>query len=210
MTRPDHYATLGVPKDASLADIKRAYRKLAREAHPDNGGSNERMQALNAAKEVLYDEARRADYDAGGDGGADSLEEDARELIAGLFSEAIAKNVMNPFQATMGGLRKGLEELRGAISTQNAAIMRMECQIGRVVSRKKGSGNMFNEIIRKGIAAAEKNIVGLERQVEVAELAIKLLGDEYQPATDFMHTPPKPEVKAQFLTSDWLGDRFKF
>lgn len=39
MSRPDHYATLGVAPDASVDDIKRAYRRAARHAHPDRGDS---------------------------------------------------------------------------------------------------------------------------------------------------------------------------
>lgn len=45
----DHYATLGVPRDASAEDIKRAYRRKSSKAHPDKGGSQQAMQRVNAA-----------------------------------------------------------------------------------------------------------------------------------------------------------------
>lgn len=47
------YETIGVPPDASPADIKKAYRAKARKKHPDAGGSVEEFQALSLAYETL-------------------------------------------------------------------------------------------------------------------------------------------------------------
>ena len=59
----DHYATLGVAKTASPDEIKRAYRRLASQHHPDKGGDTAQFQAIQSAYEVLSDPARRAEYD---------------------------------------------------------------------------------------------------------------------------------------------------
>jgi DnaJ domain len=65
---PDYYAILGVPADSTLTAIKKAYRKLARQHHPDtNPGDQdaaERFKAITEAYEVLTDPARRKAYDA--------------------------------------------------------------------------------------------------------------------------------------------------
>lgn len=67
MAKQDYYATLGVGKDASPDDLKKAYRKLAMQHHPDrNGGDAEaerKFKELNEAYEVLKDEQKRAAYD---------------------------------------------------------------------------------------------------------------------------------------------------
>ncbi|WP_084077961.1 molecular chaperone DnaJ [Demequina sp. NBRC 110057] len=65
----DYYATLGVARDASEADIKKAYRKLARELHPDVAGaeSADRFKEVAAAYEVLGNSDKRAQYDRGVD-----------------------------------------------------------------------------------------------------------------------------------------------
>lgn len=63
----DHYATLGLNRRCTLAQIRAAYRLLAKQHHPDvNGGSaeaTERAKELNAAHDVLSDPARRRAYD---------------------------------------------------------------------------------------------------------------------------------------------------
>ncbi|HYY80183.1 MAG TPA: molecular chaperone DnaJ [Actinomycetes bacterium] len=63
----DFYAVLGVPKDASAADVKKAYRKLAQKHHPDaNPGdraAEERFKEIGRAYSVLSDPKQRAEYD---------------------------------------------------------------------------------------------------------------------------------------------------
>lgn len=65
----DYYATLGVPRTATEAEIKKAYRKLARELHPDVAGPDgeERFKDVAAAYEVLGNADKRAQYDRGVD-----------------------------------------------------------------------------------------------------------------------------------------------
>lgn len=62
----DYYATLGVERDASADEIKRAYRRLARKYHPDvstEPDAEARIKALNEAHEVLGDPGKRSTYD---------------------------------------------------------------------------------------------------------------------------------------------------
>jgi len=74
----DYYKVLGVPQTAANTEIRRAYRKLAKENHPDaNPGKEERFKAISAAYDVLSEPAKRKEYDevrrlgpAAGGGGA--------------------------------------------------------------------------------------------------------------------------------------------
>jgi molecular chaperone DnaJ len=97
----DYYKSLGVPKDASAADIKKAYRKLARQYHPDankgDASSEERFKEISEAYDVLSDEKKRKEYDeartlfggggfrvpSGGAGGAGGVPFDLSDLFGG-------------------------------------------------------------------------------------------------------------------------------
>ncbi|NIQ95625.1 MAG: DnaJ domain-containing protein, partial [Desulfuromonadales bacterium] len=63
----DLYKTLGVKRTAARKDIHKAYRKKAKTAHPDGGGSVEAFNALVLAYSVLSDEASRTRYDDTGE-----------------------------------------------------------------------------------------------------------------------------------------------
>ncbi|MBX4197800.1 molecular chaperone DnaJ [Candidatus Parcubacteria bacterium] len=63
----DYYQMLGVNRDASKEDIKKAFRKLAHQYHPDKkGGSAEKFKEVNEAYSVLSDDKKRAEYNAYG------------------------------------------------------------------------------------------------------------------------------------------------
>lgn len=63
------YQTLGVERNATADEIKRAYRKLAGQHHPDRGGDTQKFQEIQVAYDTLSDPQRRAAYDNPGFGG---------------------------------------------------------------------------------------------------------------------------------------------
>ena len=68
-TRPDYYKTLGVDKNATPEEIKKAYRKLARQYHPDRNPGDKQAEArfkeISQAHDVLGDPEKRKQYDSG-------------------------------------------------------------------------------------------------------------------------------------------------
>ena len=75
MAKRDYYETLGVKRDASEADLKKAYRRLAMKYHPDKNPDNKEAEAkfkeINEAYEILRDSQKRAAYDQFGHAGVD-------------------------------------------------------------------------------------------------------------------------------------------
>jgi curved DNA-binding protein CbpA len=62
-SKKDYYSVLGAGQDASRREIESLYRQLAPKRHPDRGGNEEDMKALNEAYRVLHDDAMRSKYD---------------------------------------------------------------------------------------------------------------------------------------------------
>ncbi len=114
MPKKDYYDTLGVPKNASDEDIKKAYRKLAMKHHPDrNQGdgtkvSEEKFKTAKEAYEVLSDGSKRAAYDQYGHAGVDpNMRGGPGAEGFGGFAEAFGDIFGDVFGGQRGGQQHG-------------------------------------------------------------------------------------------------------
>ncbi|HEY3047893.1 MAG TPA: molecular chaperone DnaJ [Polaromonas sp.] len=121
MAKKDYYDTLGVPKNASDEDIKKAYRKLAMKHHPDrNQGdtskvAEEKFKEAKEAYEMLSDEQKRAAYDQYGHAGVDpNMRGGPGADGFGGFAEAFGDIFGDVFGGQRGGQhRSGRQVYRG-------------------------------------------------------------------------------------------------
>ncbi|GAA0323033.1 molecular chaperone DnaJ [Streptomyces polychromogenes] len=119
----DYYKVLGVPKDATEAEIKKAYRKLAREFHPDankgDASAEARFKEISEANDVLGDAKKRKEYDEAralfgnggfrpGPGGGGSFNFDLGDLFGGAQG------------AGQGGFGGGLGDVFGGLFNRGA------------------------------------------------------------------------------------------
>jgi molecular chaperone DnaJ len=121
----DFYAILGVPQDADAAEIKKAYRRLARQHHPDQNpgdtAAEQRFKDVGEANSVLSDPEQRREYDAirqmtrggarftaGGPGGASGFE----DVFSSMFGGGGGTRVR---YSTGGGAQPNLEDLLGGM-----------------------------------------------------------------------------------------------
>ena len=126
-----HYDTIGVDKSASQEEIKKAFRKKAKELHPDKGGSKEECSALTHAYSVLKDPEKRSRYDAGEEE-LEPIEVLARAMLAQLSSQAIDN--LPPEQDPMKYIR---EKLKNKTREVEQAITKLERQLKKYEKCKK-------------------------------------------------------------------------
>ena len=120
MAKRDYYEVLGVSKDASEAEIKSAYRKKAKECHPDlhpnDKNAEERFKELNEANEVLSDPEKRKRYDqfgfdgpqmGGGSGGAGGFD------FSGFGGMGGFESIFDTFFGGMGGSARRVGPVQG-------------------------------------------------------------------------------------------------
>ncbi|MBO0652241.1 molecular chaperone DnaJ [Streptomyces triculaminicus] len=134
----DLYKVLGVPKDATESEIKKAYRKLAREYHPDankgDSSAEERFKEISEANDVLADAKRRKEYDEAralfanggfraGPGGGGSFNFDLGDLFGGAQGGGGAGGA--------GGFGGGLGDVFGGLFNRGGTSTRTQPRRGQ-------------------------------------------------------------------------------
>lgn len=153
----DLYKALGVAKDATKADIRKAYRKAAKTAHPDKGGSPEAFALIAQAKDILTDDEKRKQYDITGS----VMDLDA--AIAQCAFDAMCSEVSEVAAA-------GLKPEYLNIPAEAAALLRTQLgNIGIAERNTRRAAAFFNthnarfkgrgivDMLRGGAAHAEQN-----------------------------------------------------
>src|SRR5438132_5865416 len=93
VAKRDYYEVLGVGKSASPDEIKKAFRKLAVEHHPDRGGDEAKFKEINEAYEILKDSSKRQRYDQFGHAGVGSSAASEGNPFAGFGGFGQGQNI---------------------------------------------------------------------------------------------------------------------
>lgn len=134
MEYKDYYKILGVEKTASADEIKKAFRKLAKENHPDLVGGDkkkeEKFKEINEAYEVLGDEAKRKEYDAIGAGGfRQGMNFDPRDFGFDSYETTNAGGFSDFFNLFFGGAGRRAGNGGFSYTTGKAPRARYEAEV---------------------------------------------------------------------------------
>jgi len=124
------YDILGVSPDASQEEIKKAYRKRAKEAHPDAGGDEQEFILVEEAYRILGDKNARLRYDSTGDKGS---EESGKERIRN-FAVSLLANVVHQ-QSEQMRIQDPLVAMKRVLKSE--FISRAEKERSRMMNKKR-------------------------------------------------------------------------
>ena len=168
-----HYDTLGVPRDADSAAIKRAYRKKSRAAHPDKGGDHTAMVAVNRAFDTLSDPEKRARYDATGedDKPQRGIDDQARDAVMQIFTALLDRlgDGDNALEAVARQLAHNLAQIRGSIATAEKRITRLERARKRLKAKRKTARNFLADLLTDQITQTRMRIEDTKRAAQLVK-----------------------------------------
>lgn len=171
------YDILGVPRDAKPRDIKAAYRKRAAAAHPDKGGSDEALQAINQAWEILGDPEKRRRYDETGEmAGAESMTSPGEVLFLQVLDEMINEMLMQGEGNLLKEIQKKLasreKEIRVGHRRLQDRIELLEKQLGRFTIAAEE--NLIESRLKNCLAELNQALASLDKERSATSEAIAL------------------------------------
>lgn len=204
----DLYQTLGVPLDATAADVKRAYRKAAKHAHPDiPGGSPARFALVKTAFDTLSDEARRRHYDETGEieeKPVDNRQAGALQCLAAGLEAAIASCEANGEDPETINIPTRIKSwINSQIADTGHQITKAQTGLAKNQSiAKRFSAGIMVQIMEGRIAAILERIAHMQRNIETGKDALELMaGLEYRADTP----PPRQMGMNTVMLSQMIG-----
>lgn len=196
---PDLYAALDLPRGADRAAVRRAYRKAAKTAHPDAGGSPKQFALVRLAHDTLTDDARRRKYDETGEieeKPVDTRRTDMMQVISMALDMAM-QQIQKPDQTDMAtAVRTILCKLQVRANEETAAFQRKMEQTRKVAGRFTVEGeNLMETLIRGHITQCETEIAKRKTQIDLIKDALTLLAD-YR----FRFDVPPPASTSSYAT----------
>ncbi len=182
----DLYAVLGVERDATAGQIRKAYRARVFKAHPDHGGSVEEFQLLTTALEVLSDKARRRQYNETGefDGRApDNGAAETMNCVAAVFHLVISqKTFSGDIVAAMRlQLRANIDAFTAQREQALITVTRQE-KFAKRFRRKKGNGpNLLAQLALSLADNSRQLAASCQKEINAADNALAFL-DDYEDA----------------------------
>lgn len=175
----DPYKTLGIEKDATQDQIKRAYKRKASKCHPDKGGDKIEFQKLQNAYSILNDERKRLYYDQYGiEDSLPDLDQEALKELSFIFSDLLdnmdfeqIKNV-DIIDVIKKQIEENIKKSKVVLAINNKQISKFE----KVETKmSKDYKNIFANVINNKIKKAKSDNLMINRKIELCDKILLLL-----------------------------------
>lgn len=174
----DPYDELGVPRDASKDEIRRAFKRRAHATHPDKGGDGESFKRVNAAATLLLDDARRERYDAGGGDGNQDEHAMMANAVFGILLQGIDRGAPDPVDFVIQHFRREIANLQATHGQLQKDIAKNERALKRMRKAKSAtrSDTMLMDMLKHHIEAQKRGAAQIPVTIEKINGAIAFVG----------------------------------
>ena len=196
MEKKSLYDVLGVSKEATQKEIRKAYIQLSKEHHPDKGGNEEKFKEINAAHEILSDVSRRKIYDE--TGATEKFSPEVKKtFFQSVYQELILPNVQKqPFVTKddiVGMLFKALQDAKKIVAQDKNKLKNVKNFQKRMKKSNKNQDPWLLDSLEESIMDLKMKVFHLEYQMELMSELKKYIaeGYEFQYITDEEDNPQK-------------------
>lgn len=184
----DPYKELGVKKKATAAEIKKAYRKKARQTHPDHGGNVEDFHKVQSSYLILSNPKSREKYDETGEIDEDEAIISMHDFIFGVFNELLE----SMYSQTHGvikialtvdiikGLKKIMRDMQSAMQEESNTLenkAKYYKAIANRLSKKSKGPNLFSEMLMDKHNRAVKQVDHIKTKKAEIDRALVIVDD---------------------------------
>jgi len=184
----DPYKVLGLEKNATIEEINAAYKKAARWAHPDGGGSAEEFDEIRQAHLILLDPKKRRRFDRDGivdNNNPDNTTATALQRITMFFVRSVQATINAPQNLHLNQL----DLIQGAnsffdleIQNHHKQIFELETQVKQFEKalkrlKTKRDRNVIAELVNHHVSELKSGILAQKREIEIFEEAKLIIKD---------------------------------
>lgn len=207
-TERNPYEVLGVPRDCSPEDIRSAYRRLAAQLHPDQGGGRGEFEQVTWAKELLLDPKRRDQYDRLGTTRT-AKEMEMKDKVLHMVNSIISSvldadddetttDVVGKIKSSLANavppLRENLRVAKRKLKRAKNVAKRMR----RKAAKRGDEPDFLENILRQRVSLAERSVLAAEDAIQVHTEVIKFW-DDYAYERDGMPVWDRPVLSGAHM-----------
>ena len=182
--KTNYYNDLEVGKDATQDEIKKSYRKLSKQHHPDKGGDEKKFAAISEAYEALSNPAKRKEYD---ETGTVKKKPNHLSYFCGLVSKLFVPMIHHyRSESNVDIIKKFVEEMSTIKKNMLNVILENQEKIDALEKSKekitvKSGENFLSEMIQVDIDRHKSTQNNIERELESLKWSLKYMEDyEYK------------------------------
>jgi len=188
------YDDLAVDKKATPDQIKKAFRKKAKQTHPDNGGNSNEFRTIAKAYNILSDDEKRKRYDNGENpdniNQSNTHEQQVMSTVLGIFNDIVDQNIdlnHDPFDIIRQTLHANEEKAKADKNKNQKNIKRYNNILRRI--KKKDQSELFIQLLDDKIKGCKAIIIQIDEHINVFEDALKLIKEcEYEIDPQYIHS----------------------